>query len=218
MSSQTLVPLQPKIINISCGEMYYHLPPPQTGDPAYSHLFGHATLQEGIPPLCKTYIKFEDCGVWVRYIMKDHRRFGGYNPNNTPPCAYDGDLGPQPFTYFDSNFPYSYDCIGWFEASPPTPSEMASGIHERTKEIKLIKNCYPSVTKDYINIELFQVNDNLKEIEILELNGTKKEEFLFKKNELSYKLDVTEYAAGVYFIRVTDKVSGESDIMKFIKQ
>jgi len=218
MSSQTLVPLQPKIINISCGEMYYHLPPPQTGDPAYSHLFGHATLQEGIPPLCKTYIKFEDCGVWVRYMDKEYESFLGYNPADFPPCKYGYTWQQEPPTFFDSNFPHSYECLGWGEADPPTPSEMASGIHERTKEIKLIKNCYPSVTKDYINIELFQVNDNLKEIEILELNGTKKEEFLFKKNELSYKLDVTEYAAGVYFIRVTDKVSGESDIMKFIKQ
>lgn len=73
---------------------------------------------------------------------------------------------------------------------------------------------YPNPTQDQLNIRFVELPNNTS-LEIYDVQGKLLENLMI--SELETQLDVSEYASGIYFIKMTEKL-GNTQVAKFVKQ
>ena len=73
---------------------------------------------------------------------------------------------------------------------------------------------YPNPAQDWLHIHIEELSNNTN-LEVYDIHGKLLENFMLSK--LETQLDVSEYASGIYFIKMTDEL-GSRQVKKFIKR
>src|SRR5699024_185434 len=73
---------------------------------------------------------------------------------------------------------------------------------------------YPTSAQDWLNINLEKLSYK-SSLEVYDMQGKLLERIML--SELETQLDVSEFASGIYFIKMTDEL-GSRQVKKFIKQ
>ncbi len=88
----------------------------------------------------------------------------------------------------------------------------ATGMSEKLLE-KSMFNVFPNPTHN--SLQITGPSIDTKEIVITSVTG---QLMVFNRRDNNHFIDVDDFAAGLYFIRLTEKQSGESVILKFVKE
>ena len=187
-----------------------------SNNPDYSRLFGTAQWSHtyGVNgDNCKLNLFFVNTGVRIDLLWVDQYEF------NKPECKIGKLFFWEKPANTNHNFPVIDDCFY------NTYQNENFVVHEDEKfsdNYYLLNNknetnflyCFPTITSSIVKIYSKESLD----IEILDVNGrfiTKKD---FTINSDNTVLDLSEFKAGLYFVKLINKKSGDLKIKKIIKQ
>ena len=205
----------------------------QTGSDLFQYFHGHCSLLEyNDPGMCKTYIIFENMGIFIESM-------GGTNYAREGCDFIVDDQGEYITSAFihghELDFPCSSECIlEPVEGIPPgnlcwVSDGMISGdenidFDNYIKQKKSFLNefdfeCYPSNAKNEIFIKINNNSDNNDinfNAEILNVHAQKV--IPVSVNGDFTNIDVSMLKNGFYFVKLVDLTTGKTKIKKFIKQ
>jgi len=199
-----------------------------SNNPEYVNLYGHARVfksyNDPVGNLCKENLGIEKSGVSFYWFKCINREFNLY-----PHCEYPDD--PDPCSANDARPTLTYipPVFGCFQSSiaDDFSNEIEHDIEKNMKEELLDMrmdrmhssfDCYPTITSGEVILDWNSDNVLGKKITVYDLFGKESKQFNVNPNVSNIKLDLSNYKAGVYLIKLVDIVSGNYIIKKIIKQ
>jgi len=205
----------------------------RTGDSQYETFSGYVTLMDsygditesGDTDLCKIRINFVDNGMFfVGFHNIKHYEFDfglcdtiGYLDGEDE--HWDTMFGFDqscfiPFEFRDGNIDYSFEELSDDYVETKYNLTEDKNMSEGTGILK----CMPSIVDNKIWVEWNFEKGNNFSISIYDITGKEIKSIDNIKNVNRLYMDISSYQSGIYFIKLLNKVTGESKIEKILKQ